>query len=107
MINRMVGRVNEPRSPRGGPLEDPPDRASAHLVAEIGHILGVCGGQFQLAISDRLDHLLQTRDKVAEVEWPTVAAALNVAQNGYVTPRYSRTWKGLTSTSCQGGRGVW
>ena len=39
MIKRIIGRVNGPRSRRGGPLEDPPDMASAHLVAEIGQRL--------------------------------------------------------------------
>ena len=65
--------------------------------AEIDHILGVCAGQFSVAISARLDHLLRTRGKVAEVEWPTVAAALHVSRIGYVTPRYARTRRGSTS----------
>ncbi len=54
-----------------------------------------------------LDHLLQTRDKVAEVESSTVAAAWSMPRSGNVTPRYARVWRGLTGTYCQGSRGVW
>ena len=93
---------------QGGGRCPPPLRQQCRHEAELASPWRVDGSgcpECPAITSTYLDHLLQSGDNVAEVEWPPVTASLNVSRSGYVTPKYARMWRGLTGTYREGAGG--